>query len=63
MTWLLGVLIFFPFLTVIIAIHEAGHFFAARHYGMKVTEYFVGFGPWKLWSRRKGELEVGVKAI
>ena len=58
MTWLLGVLIFFPFLTVIIAIHEAGHFFAARHYGMKVTEYFVGFGPWKLWSRRKGELEV-----
>ena len=25
---------------------------------MKVTEYFVGFGPWKIWSRRKGELEV-----
>ena len=62
MTWLLGVLIFFPFLTVIIAIHEAGHFFAARQFGMKVTEYFVGFGPWKLWSRRKGELEYGVKA-
>ncbi len=63
MTLLLGILIFFPFLTVIIAIHEAGHFFMARRYGMKVTEYFVGFGPWKLWSRRRGELEYGVKAI
>jgi RIP metalloprotease RseP len=30
---------------------------------MKVTEYFVGFGPWKVWSRRKGELEYGVKPI
>ena len=30
---------------------------------MKVTEYFVGFGPWKIWSRRKGELEYGVKPI
>ena len=48
---------------MIIAIHELGHFFFARKFGMKVTEYFVGFGPWKIWSRRKGELEYGVKPI
>ena len=29
---------------------------------MKVTEYFLGFGP-RLWSVRKGETEYGVKAI
>ncbi len=63
MDLLIGFLIFLPFLTVIIAIHELGHFVSARIFGMKVTEYFVGFGPWKIWSRRKGELEYGVKPI
>ena len=29
---------------------------------MKVTEYFLGFGP-RLWSIRRGETEYGVKAI
>src|SRR5437879_1252496 len=43
-------------------IHEAGHFVAARRFGMKVTEFFVGFGA-KLWSFRRGETEYGVKAI
>ena len=63
MDLLIGFLIFLPFLTVIIAIHELGHFMSARIFGMKVTEYFVGFGPWKIWSRRSGELEYGVKPI
>jgi len=63
MDLLIGALIFLPFLTLIIAIHELGHFIAARRFGMKITEYFVGFGPWKIWSRRKGELEYGVKPI
>jgi membrane-associated protease RseP (regulator of RpoE activity) len=58
----LGLLIFLPFLTLIISIHELGHFLTARHYGMKVKEYFIGFGP-RLWSRRRGELEWGVKAL
>jgi membrane-associated protease RseP (regulator of RpoE activity) len=42
--------------------HEAGHYFAAKWSGMKVTEYFLGFGP-RLWSFRRGETEYGVKAI
>ena len=33
----------------------------AKAFGMKVTRYFVGFGP-TLWSFRKGETEYGVKA-
>ena len=43
-------------------LHELGHFATAKWAGMKVTEYFVGFGP-RLWSVRRGETEYGVKAI
>ncbi len=49
-------------LVVMIMVHEAGHFMAAKHGHMKVTEYFFGFGP-RLWSFRRGETEYGIKAI
>ncbi|MDP9071438.1 MAG: RIP metalloprotease [Actinomycetota bacterium] len=47
---------------VMIMLHELGHFLTAKWAGMKVTEYFLGFGP-RVWSVRKGETEYGVKAI
>jgi membrane-associated protease RseP (regulator of RpoE activity) len=47
---------------VMIMLHELGHFVAAKRSGMKVTEFFVGFGP-RLWSVTRGETEYGVKAI
>jgi membrane-associated protease RseP (regulator of RpoE activity) len=47
---------------LMIMLHELGHFVAAKASGMKVTEFFVGFGP-RLWSVRKGETEYGVKAL
>ena len=34
----------------------------AKHFGVKVTQYFVGFGK-TVWSRQKGDTEYGVKAI
>jgi membrane-associated protease RseP (regulator of RpoE activity) len=49
-------------LIVMIMVHELGHFLAAKRGHMKVTEYFLGFGP-KLWSFRRGETEYGVKAF
>ena len=49
-------------LVVIVMLHELGHFVAAKRAGMKVTEYFVGFGP-RLWSFRRGETEYGIKAL
>ena len=60
--YLLGALAFVVALLLSVTLHEAGHFLTARHYGMKATEFFVGFGP-TLWSRRTGETEWGVKAI
>jgi membrane-associated protease RseP (regulator of RpoE activity) len=49
-------------LFVMIMLHEFGHFLAAKRSGMKVTEFFVGFGP-RLWSFTRGETEYGVKAV
>jgi membrane-associated protease RseP (regulator of RpoE activity) len=49
-------------LPLIIMLHEAGHFFTAKRTGMKVTEFFVGFGP-RIWSVTRGETEYGVKAV
>jgi membrane-associated protease RseP (regulator of RpoE activity) len=55
-------LLFIAILVVVVMLHELGHFATAKWAGMKVTEYFVGFGP-RLWSVRRGETEYGVKAI
>jgi membrane-associated protease RseP (regulator of RpoE activity) len=49
-------------LVVMIVLHELGHYIAAKKSGMKVTEFFLGFGP-RLWSIQRGETEYGVKAI
>jgi RIP metalloprotease RseP len=45
-----------------IFLHELGHYLTARWGGMKVTEFFLGFGP-RLWSFRRGETLYGLKAI
>ncbi len=45
-----------------IFMHEMGHFLTAKLTGMKVTEFFIGFGP-RIWSMHKGETEYGVKLI
>ena len=58
----LGWVTFLIALLVSVMIHEWGHYITAKKFGMKVTEYFVGFGP-RLWSFRRGETEYGVKAI
>jgi membrane-associated protease RseP (regulator of RpoE activity) len=58
----IGGLVVFVGIIVMIMVHEAGHFVAAKAVRMKATEFFFGFGP-KLWSTQKGETEYGVKAI
>jgi len=45
-----------------IALHEVGHLVPAKRFGVRVTQYMVGFGP-TMWSRVRGETEYGVKAI
>jgi membrane-associated protease RseP (regulator of RpoE activity) len=57
-----GALVFIAALFAMVMVHELGHFITAKWAGMKVTEFFFGFGP-RLWSVRRGETEYGIKAI
>ena len=59
---LIGWVIFIAALLVSVMLHETGHFLLAKRFGMKVTRYFVGFGP-TLWSTWRGETEYGIKAL
>ncbi|MEU8340249.1 site-2 protease family protein [Spirillospora sp. NPDC048832] len=62
MAFFLGAAAFVVALLASVMLHEGGHLLTAKRFGMKATQYFVGFGP-TLWSTRRGETEYGVKAI
>lgn len=62
MTFWIGVLAVALGLVISIALHEIGHLVPAKKFGVRVPQYFVGFGP-TIWSRTRGETEYGVKAI
>jgi membrane-associated protease RseP (regulator of RpoE activity) len=49
-------------IVVMVFLHELGHFLTAKWAGMKVTEFFIGFGP-RIWSFRRGETEYGIKPL
>ncbi|MCU1478010.1 MAG: peptidase [Subtercola sp.] len=60
--FIVGVLIIAVGLGVSIALHEVGHLVPAKTFGVKVTQYMIGFGP-TIFSRRRGETQYGVKAF
>lgn len=64
MSWvaIAGALIFFLGILASLALHELGHFIPAKLFGIRVTQFMVGFGK-TVWSRRQGETEYGVKLI
>lgn len=59
---IVGVLVLLLGVIVSVGLHELGHMIPAKKFGVRVSQYFVGFGP-TLWSRTKGETEYGIKAI
>jgi membrane-associated protease RseP (regulator of RpoE activity) len=62
LAFVIGVALMVVGLAVSIALHELGHLWPAKRFGVRVGQYMIGFGP-TLWSRRIGETEYGVKAI
>jgi membrane-associated protease RseP (regulator of RpoE activity) len=62
MAYLAGVLVIVVGVAVSIALHEIGHLVPAKKFGVKCTQYMIGFGP-TLWSGKRGETEYGFKAI
>lgn len=49
-------------LTILVFIHELGHFLAARMFGVKVDKFFIFFDAWgkKIWSIKRGDTEYGI---
>ncbi|GAA3547460.1 putative zinc metalloprotease [Aeromicrobium flavum] len=62
MMYALGVIVFLIGVAVSIALHEVGHMWPAKRFGVKVTQFFVGFGR-TVWSVKRGETEYGLKLI
>ncbi|MFR1191819.1 MAG: site-2 protease family protein, partial [Megasphaera micronuciformis] len=48
--------------SLIVFVHEAGHFITAKLTGMQVDEFAIGFGP-KLYSRKYGETVYSLRII
>jgi membrane-associated protease RseP (regulator of RpoE activity) len=59
---ILGIVLFVAGVLISVALHEMGHMLPAKAFGMKVTQFFVGFGR-TVWSVKRGETEYGIKAI
>ncbi len=55
---LIGILMF----GVLIAVHELGHFSAAKLFGIKLNEYSIGMGP-TIFHKKKGETEYSLRAL
>ncbi|OIN57818.1 RIP metalloprotease RseP [Arsenicibacter rosenii] len=49
-------------LSILVGLHELGHLLAAKAFGMRVEQYFIGFPP-KVFSIKRGETEYGLGAI
>ena len=60
--FVLGILVIGVGLALSIALHEVGHLVPAKLFGVRVTQYMIGFGP-TVFSRTRGETEYGIKAI
>lgn len=51
---LLTALVFLLILSVLVLIHEAGHYFVAKKFNIKVEEFGFGLPP-RIWGKKKGE--------
>lgn len=60
--FILGVVVVAVGLLASIALHEWGHYYPAKKFGVYISRFMIGFGP-TLYSWRKGDTEYGFKAI
>ncbi|WP_338834764.1 hypothetical protein MHLNE_10680 [Moorella humiferrea] len=58
MTIILALIVF----SILIIVHEGGHFLAAKRAGIKVEEFAVGMGP-AIWQKKKGETVYSLRAF
>ncbi len=59
---MISLILFFFMLSVLIVVHEFGHFIMARKSGVRVEQFSLGFGP-KLFKKKSGDTEYSVAAV
>jgi len=48
-------------LSILIILHECGHFFPARWFNTRVEKFYLFFDPWfSLFKMKKGDTEYGI---
>ena len=48
-------------LSILVVLHEMGHFLAAKYFGAKVEKFYLFFNPWfSLFKKKIGETEYGI---
>ena len=58
---LIQALQFFASLSMLVLIHEFGHFITARMFGIRVDKFYIFFNPWfSLFKRKVGNTEYGI---
>ena len=61
--WIVTLLIFIFILSIIVLVHELGHFFWAKKFGVHIDEFSIGMGP-KVWGKKgKDEIEQKIDKI
>lgn len=62
MEMIINVIYFVLILSAIIIVHELGHLFAAKRFGVYCKEFSIGMGP-VVWQRKKGETAWSIRAL
>ncbi len=62
MSYLLTAIVFVLIFSVLILIHELGHFVMAKRAGIKVEEFGFGLPP-RIWGKKKGETIYSINLI
>ena len=62
MDFLVGIIAFIFMLSVIVVIHELGHFLVAKHFGVYCHEFAIGMGP-AIYQKKGKETTYSLRAI
>ncbi len=62
MDWMISLAQLLLSISILVAVHELGHLFAAKYFGMRVEQFSIGFPP-KIISFTKGDTEYAISAI
>lgn len=59
---MISLIVFFAILSVLIIVHEFGHFIVAKKIGVRVEQFSLGFGK-IIWRKKKGDTEYSIGAL